>query len=150
MHREAVRAFQNIIHGFDTEQQWQRALYAVREMDVLEKILLWISLSRSTLDLPATERVVVLSQYKVLYKNALKETDLKIDAGIPQSQREARDLVHLVKKYHDALSSLAAFVQLHIDIDESSDDSTAENSSVGPDVFGSSVSGQSGPLPPPS
>ena len=71
-----VKALDYVVRNVDTETQWRRAVDGLKRMNSLEKTRMWVDLSNLALKIDDPVRAsVVLSQYKIAYKRAMREAE---------------------------------------------------------------------------
>jgi hypothetical protein len=70
--RDVSSALKHVHNNLDVDTQWQRARSGLAEMTDLERAQVWTALSSLTLSLDDKTTPVVFSQYKALYKAAMK------------------------------------------------------------------------------
>jgi hypothetical protein len=73
--QEVFNALRHVHGNLDTDKQWQRARDGLTHMTKLKRAQVWISLSSHTLTMDSPTAPVILSQYKALYKAALKSLE---------------------------------------------------------------------------
>ena len=98
----------------ETEKQWKRAVVALKEASELDRATAWKLFSSDTLEKDSSVAIIMLSQYKALFKNALKEA-LKSDiVHVPCTQCSDNvrdtDAFDLLKEYKDELQEYVNFL----------------------------------------
>ena len=102
---EVSKALRHVYNNVDTDNQWSRAITCLRAMSHLQVAQAWKEIAHSCQH--GDNPVIVLSQYKMLFKRALKEAE----PHIPTASID--DAVVLLRQYHQALISLRAFISIH-------------------------------------
>jgi hypothetical protein len=71
-----ARALFCVVKKIEPESQWEKAVQGLREMDHVQKSLVWVELANGALALPSeSERAALHSQYKFAFKRALREAE---------------------------------------------------------------------------
>ena len=97
------------VHGnLDVENQWTRARVGLENMTELEKAQVWTILSSHTLTMEQQKAAVVLSQYRTLYKAAIKK---EIHEAVNCTAQGSEDTLKLLKEYKVLLNQYNEFMQ---------------------------------------
>jgi hypothetical protein len=75
--RDVSNALKHVHNNLDVDTQWRRARSGLAEMTDLERAQVWTVLSSLTLILDEKTAPVIFSQYKALYKAAMKSVEEK-------------------------------------------------------------------------
>ena len=102
-------ALQHVHNNLDVENQWRRARVGLANMTDLERAQLWKALSSQTLTLEQHKAAVVFSQYKTLYKAALKNGATETMTCC--AARGTDDAMAVLKEYRDQLLIYYQFMQ---------------------------------------
>ena len=108
------KALRHVHNQLDVEKQWVRAIGGLAPMTHLQRAQVWADLSSHTLIMDAQRAPVVLSQYKALYKAALKEIDARRGGGggvCDESEGAVWDMLKEYKKALEAFKLLALTIQ---------------------------------------
>ena len=107
-----VAALRHVHHLREPERQWIRAVTALKSMTELEKVHAWQLFSSDNLKLEAPSAVIMHSQYKMLFKAAVREARPEDETECCSHNSNSVDLVELLEKYRirleEASFSLAA------------------------------------------
>ena len=102
-------ALQHVHNNLDVENQWRRARVGLANMTDLERAQVWKALSSQTLTLEQHKAAVVFSQYKTLYKAALKNGATETMTCC--AARGTDDAMAVLKEYRDQLLIYYQFMQ---------------------------------------
>ena len=105
---DVSKALQHVHNQLEVEKQWLRAIRGLAPMTHLQRAQVWADLSSHTLSIDTQRAPVVLSQYKALYKAALKAVDVlrkESEGGYDTSGTEVWDLL---KEYRRVLEVFKA------------------------------------------
>ena len=76
MKNRVVLALECVVRNIEPESQWEKAVEELKRMSDFEKSIVWIELSNTAKEMHSeAERMITLSQYKLVFKRALKEID---------------------------------------------------------------------------
>jgi hypothetical protein len=111
---DVSKALRHVHNQLDVEKQWVRAIGGLAPMTHLQRAQVWADLSSHTLSMDAQRAPVVLSQYKALYKAALKEIDARRGGGggvCDESEGAVWDMLKEYKKALETFKLLALTIQ---------------------------------------
>jgi hypothetical protein len=107
---DVSNALRHVHNNLEIETQWKRATDGLKRMDALQRAQVWTTLSSHTLNMEQPRAMVVFSQYKALFKAALKSDDeetqsqcceCKCDGSQPtggDNQQLMLDIKEVIKK----------------------------------------------------
>jgi len=104
---EACIALRHVFNTLDTQKQWKRAVDALRGMTELERAQAWKLFSADNLKLESPAALIVHSQYKALFKAAVREaakSEIFIDAPL---HCDTDDTTELLREYRARLDEFA-------------------------------------------
>jgi hypothetical protein len=104
---EVCVALRHVYNKLDTNNQWKRAVDALRSMTELEKAQAWKSFSADNLKLESSSALIVHSQYKALFKAAIREAaknEFFLDMPL---HCDTNDAAELLKDYRTRLDEFA-------------------------------------------
>jgi hypothetical protein len=101
---DVSKALRHVHNQLDVEKQWLRATSGLAPMTHLQRAQVWADLSSHTLSMDAQKAPVVLSQYKALYKAALKTVDAQLHVHSGDGEGVCDGAVwEMLEEYKDAL-----------------------------------------------
>jgi FtsZ-binding cell division protein ZapB len=101
---DVSKALRHVHNQLDVEKQWLRAISGLAPMTHLQRAQVWADLSSHTLGMDAQKAPVVLSQYKALYKAALKTVDAQLHAHSGGGEGTCDGAVwEMLEEYKEAL-----------------------------------------------
>jgi chromosome segregation ATPase len=108
---EVSNALKHVHNNLDAGNQWIRAGLGLAAMSELERAQVWKTLSSHTLALDQPKAAVVLSQYRTLYKAALKRWTT------PQTEQNHTDaVVRVDENAEEVLTEYKGVVQRYSDL----------------------------------
>ncbi len=110
--RDVSNALRHVHNNLDVDTQWRRAKSGLAEMTDLERVQVWTALSSHTLSMDEKTAPVVFSQYKTLYKAALKKTPDTCQVKLHESE----DATVMLDEYKQCLEKYQGFLTPLVDI----------------------------------
>ena len=108
---EASVALRHVFNARDTENQWRRAVVALSKMTELERAQAWKLFSSDNLKLESSAAIITHSQYKTLFKHALREAvGPKEQIGVCASDTGGEEIMSTLKHYIDMLEEYKFFL----------------------------------------
>jgi hypothetical protein len=119
--QEMSNALRHVHNNLDIDRQWLRAKDGLALMTELERAQVWTALSSHTLTMDAQRAPVVLSQYRTLYKAALRNSradsiECPCTGSAPlvlnstSNSRADEGLLETLENYRETLSNYRAFL----------------------------------------
>jgi hypothetical protein len=104
---EVCVALRHVFNTLDTQNQWKRAVDALRGMTELERAQAWKLFSADNLKLESPGALIVHSQYKALFKAAVREAaKCEIFVDVPL-HCDTDDTTELLREYRARLDEFA-------------------------------------------
>jgi hypothetical protein len=98
---EVSNALRHVYNSIDTQKQWRRAVDGLRAMTEQERAYVWKLFSSDNLKLESPAALIIHSQYKALFKSAVREA--KEDDIHACSDRTDNNTMELLKEYRERL-----------------------------------------------
>jgi len=104
---EACVALRHVFNTLDTQKQWKRAVDALRSMTELERAQAWKLFSADNLKLESSAALIVHSQYKALFKAAVREAAKSENFIDVPLHCDTDDTTELLREYRARLDEFA-------------------------------------------
>ena len=95
---EVCKALRHVYNTLDTENQWKRAVKELKKMNDLERAKAWQLFSADTFEMESNKEIV-LSQYKRLFKHALLEASKQTTVDKEDTEVYYADILDTLRKY---------------------------------------------------
>ena len=107
---EASTALRHVHNSLDTESQWRRAVKALRASTALERTQAWTLFSSDNQKLESPAALIAHSQYKMLFKSALKEA---LGEEVGTCVTVGNEDMEMLNEYREELQSFRKFLSYY-------------------------------------